>query len=540
MKSDRKGESLRGSNPREVRQKLTERKRPEEAFQQEQRNLKAVMDATSVGMLVFDGALNIAYANPAAEALCGIKLEDLGEKRCGNFIHCVNRYDDPRGCGNGRDCPQCPIYTGLTGIIREGVPGVQGEAMLMVEGRSAPFWVKFAANAIEFHRSRFAVLTLEDITDRKRAEETIRKRLTYEQLLSRVSALTMETDNVDVFQNECVKAIGEALGMSRVYIFEHRHETDTMDNTFEWTALGVIPQKENLQGVPSGNVPWWMDMLKKGRVINYADVEDIPDEGVKDILRPQGILSLLVVPLFVAGCYYGFIGFDECQRHRQWPTEDVALLQATARIMTGVIDRKRGEEALRLSEEKFSKAFQSSPAWVVISSYEDGRYIEVNEAFLKSVGFTREEVIGKTALELKIWANPEDRMLIISELQEKGFVKNREVKRRKKSGELLDILFSAEIIEIAGEKCMLSTSLDITERKRAEEDREKLIGEMKEALEKVKTLSGLLPICASCKKIRDDKGYWRQIESYIRDHSEAEFTHGICPECFKKLYPGEI
>jgi transcriptional regulator with GAF, ATPase, and Fis domain len=62
--------------------------------------------------------------------------------------------------------------------------------------------------------------------------------------------------------------------------------------------------------------------------------------------------------------------------------------------------------------------------------------------------------------------------------------------------------------------------------------------ELQKALKQVKQLSGLLPICASCKKIRDDKGYWNQIESYIRDHSEAEFSHGICPECMKKLYPG--
>lgn len=62
-------------------------------------------------------------------------------------------------------------------------------------------------------------------------------------------------------------------------------------------------------------------------------------------------------------------------------------------------------------------------------------------------------------------------------------------------------------------------------------------GELQDALSKVKLLGGLLPICASCKKIRDDKGYWQQIEAYIRDHSEAEFSHGICPECARTLYP---
>ena len=69
-------------------------------------------------------------------------------------------------------------------------------------------------------------------------------------------------------------------------------------------------------------------------------------------------------------------------------------------------------------------------------------------------------------------------------------------------------------------------------------EREKLIKDLQDVLAKVKLLSGFLPICSSCKKIRDDKGYWQQIEAYIRDHSEAEFSHGICPDCGKKLYPG--
>ena len=78
---------------------------------------------------------------------------------------------------------------------------------------------------------------------------------------------------------------------------------------------------------------------------------------------------------------------------------------------------------------------------------------------------------------------------------------------------------------------------DIDDRKRAEEERGRLIEELQQALVRVRTLSGLLPICASCKKIRDDHGYWNQIESYIRDHSEAQFTHGLCPDCVARLYP---
>lgn len=77
----------------------------------------------------------------------------------------------------------------------------------------------------------------------------------------------------------------------------------------------------------------------------------------------------------------------------------------------------------------------------------------------------------------------------------------------------------------------------VEERKKAELERERLIGELQDALRNIKTLTGLLPICASCKRIRDDKGYWNRIEKYIEDHSDAMLSHGICPECMKRLYP---
>lgn len=79
--------------------------------------------------------------------------------------------------------------------------------------------------------------------------------------------------------------------------------------------------------------------------------------------------------------------------------------------------------------------------------------------------------------------------------------------------------------------------IEMEERKRAQIEKDNLIVELKDALRKVKTLSGLLPICASCKKIRDDNGYWNQIESYIKTHSEADFSHSICPDCAKRIYP---
>ncbi len=76
------------------------------------------------------------------------------------------------------------------------------------------------------------------------------------------------------------------------------------------------------------------------------------------------------------------------------------------------------------------------------------------------------------------------------------------------------------------------------EMARSGQERERLIADLQAALGKIKTLKGLLPICSSCKKVRDDAGYWNQIEAYVSEHSEAEFTHSICPDCLRRLYPG--
>lgn len=84
---------------------------------------------------------------------------------------------------------------------------------------------------------------------------------------------------------------------------------------------------------------------------------------------------------------------------------------------------------------------------------------------------------------------------------------------------------------------LIGVAREITGRKLAQAEREKLIGELQTALANIKTLRGFLPICSSCKKIRDDRGYWNQLEGYLRDHADVEFSHGICPQCAEKLYP---
>ena len=104
------------------------------------------------------------------------------------------------------------------------------------------------------------------------------------------------------------------------------------------------------------------------------------------------------------------------------------------------------------------------------------------------------------------------------------------------SGQIIPYLFTGYKFVQQESNYLVGVGLDISDRVKTEKEKENLINKLQETLSQVKQLSGLLPICASCKKIRDDKGYWNQIESYIKEHSEAEFSHSICPDCAKKLY----
>jgi PAS domain S-box-containing protein len=192
---------------------------------------------------------------------------------------------------------------------------------------------------------------------------------------------------------------------------------------------------------------------------------------------------------------------------------------------------------IQTEQEKFSKAFHSSSYALTLTRLSDGQIVEVNEGFVNITGYPAAEVLGQATVGLHIWDRQEDRVAVVKELSEKGRVHGREFPFRKRSGEVLTGLFSADIIYINNEAFVLSSISDITERKMGEMERERLIQELRDALSQVRKLSGMLPICASCKKIRDDQGYWQQVEAYITTHSEAEFSHGVCPECAKKLYP---
>ncbi len=155
-------------------------------------------------------------------------------------------------------------------------------------------------------------------------------------------------------------------------------------------------------------------------------------------------------------------------------------MQGIARDIT---ERKRAEEALRLSEERFHKAFNASPEPMTISTLSEGCYIDVNESFLHITGYRREEVIGRSAIELKFWTEPGQRAQLLEKLRAQGQVQDVEINFGTKSGQIRAGLLSAEVIEVAGQPCLLAVTKDVTERKRAEQELRRLNRALKALIE---------------------------------------------------------
>jgi len=149
--------------------------------------------------------------------------------------------------------------------------------------------------------------------------------------------------------------------------------------------------------------------------------------------------------------------------------DETGLVTRFMIVADDVSDRRVTEEALRASEHKYSRLFQRNPLMISLSTLRDGCYLEVNEAFTKVIGYTPEEAVGRTAIELGIWKSLEDRTRIVNMLQRNGSLTNVEVSFRSKSGEEIQTLASAEIIDIDGEECLLTILSDITDRKKAEQ-----------------------------------------------------------------------
>ncbi|MBI5657940.1 MAG: PAS domain S-box protein [Geobacter sp.] len=187
-----------------------------------------------------------------------------------------------------------------------------------------------------------------------------------------------------------------------------------------------------------------------------------------------------------------------------------------------ITERRGSEDALRLMEEKYSKAFHSSPDWVVMTRVADGRYIEVNDAFLGITGYRREDVIGKTSIELGIWFDPRDRVRMLKLLDEYGKVRNLETRFRIRSGETRTMLWSAEVIEFNGEAYLIAVSRDVTEQRQLEKE---LLDSQKELIKKHHELTLLFNQVETVKK------EWEMTMDHVGDMVILADSEGKIKRC---------
>jgi PAS domain S-box-containing protein len=241
----------------------------------------------------------------------------------------------------------------------------------------------------------------------------------------------------------------------------------------------------------------------------------------------------------IEGLKLGAVDFVSKPFH---PEELLARVQTQVELSRLRIRLEQQAIELQQSEEKFRTIFENSSSALAIIE-KDTTISMVNKEYCKIGMYEEKDVLGTS------WTKqipPED----LERLKEynrrrlidpKSAPDHYEFSFYRKDGTIRNSLMS--VATIPTNQKIICSFIDISERKQAEQalreavvEREKLIQELQFAMDNVKTLQGLIPICASCKKIRDDQGFWNQVEGYISKHTDAKFSHGICPDCAKKLY----
>ncbi|MBW2440200.1 MAG: PAS domain S-box protein [Deltaproteobacteria bacterium] len=202
---------------------------------------------------------------------------------------------------------------------------------------------------------------------------------------------------------------------------------------------------------------------------------------------------------------------------------------------------KQAEAALRESEEKYKLLAENSADIIYKISVETEKCTYASPTVKRMLGYTVEEVL---TLESQDILTPESytkqKERLIKSLENNPHESEMlELEAIHKAGHSLPVQINANFLfdETGNPVEILGVARDISKQKKLREEREALIQNLQDALKEIKTLRGILPICSICSKVRDDKGYWEQVDVYIQKHSQADISHSICPECTKELYP---
>jgi len=315
------------------------------------------------------------------------------------------------------------------------------------------------------------------------AEERRKRRRTEEELRRRDAILDAVRFASDQFLGEAagweesVRAVlwrlGEAAKASRVYIFENFVNEDGelwATQRYEWGEAGVSEQIDN--PVPktilyrAAGFGRWVQTLGRGVPV-YGHVRDFP-ESEQPELRAEAILSIAIVPIFVEGRWWGFIGFDACVEEREWSAAEVGALGAAAGTLGAAIRRRQMEERLRAGEERYRAVIEQATDGIYLLDAETRRFVETNPSFQKMVGYTADELGGMEIY--RIVNHPREN--VDATIQRTLELRRRVVgnrKYRRKDGAVLDVEVGVSVISLDGRDVICTIVRDVTERKKNEE-----------------------------------------------------------------------
>jgi PAS domain S-box-containing protein len=337
---------------------------------------------------------------------------------------------------------------------------------------------------------------LQDITERKLVEASLRKRESILEAITFSAEQFLKTPDWRGKMDAVLERLGREFNASHAYLFEQHPDENgepLISLRYEWAAPGQKSDKDNPQyknaPVYEPEFDRYYQILNGGEP--FVGSVSFFTEAEKIQLQASGIKALLEMQVLVNGKLWGTIGFDDMVTEREWEAMEVDVIKVAANVLGAAIKRqvdedalkqelaehRRTEQALRLSEEKFSKAFHTTQVLMTIED-DKNMFIDANRAFMDAFSVERKDVIGHTGSELNIFYDPADAHALRQAIQEKDFLKDFELRFRHKSGEMGFVLLSSEKFHLDDAEYTLTSGLDITDRKLAEAEREKLIGEL--------------------------------------------------------------
>ncbi len=243
----------------------------------------------------------------------------------------------------------------------------------------------------------------DEVNERRLAETTLRRMLLAEKMIAEISSMfAVSTEDIlDLCIDQSLKMVGQFYNVDRSYIFLFSTDGTYMDNTHEWCAPGIAPEKENLQQVEASATPWWISKLAKNEAINIPLVGQMPPEAEveKGMLQAQGNKSVLVVPLYTRDSLLGFIGFDTVHYQKNWAEEEIALLRLVADVIAGNITRMQYEEKLAEEKELLDVTLQSISEGIIVVDPEQ-RVINLNDRAEELTGWNRQDAIDRQLAEI--------------------------------------------------------------------------------------------------------------------------------------------